>query len=118
MATVLVVDDGEDVRRLLKIALERTGYQVLTAANGAEALQSMKARVPCLVLLDLMMPVMNGWDFLNAKNSDPRHAAVPVVVITAAGHVDSVPGAQGFLRKPLDLNSIFEKVGEYCGSAA
>ena len=85
-STILIVDDDCDVRRALTELLEDEGYAVAGAANGRAALDMIRGGVrPALILLDLMMPGMNGWDFRNAQLRDPELSAVPVVIVTASG---------------------------------
>ena len=85
-STILIVDDDHDVRRALTELLEEEGYSVAGAANGRAALELMRSGVrPSLILLDLMMPGMNGWDFRSVQMRDPELRAVPVVIVTASG---------------------------------
>lgn len=94
------------------MVLEAEGYQVETAVNGADALEKLRSLpTPSLVLLDLMMPVMNGWRFLELVNGG-RPAEFPVVVVSAA--VPPKPeNASACLRKPVDLDDLLSKVAEY-----
>ena len=81
---VLIVDDEEGIRSMLKTALEMYDYRAYTAANGQEAVSVLKNEaVPGLILLDLMMPVMNGWALREALTKNPKWADIPVVVISA-----------------------------------
>jgi CheY-like chemotaxis protein len=110
------VDDERDVREALKLALELEDYRVATAAHGRDALDQLHAGLtPSLILLDLMMPVMNGVDFLHAVRSDPRFAAFPVVVVTAFSRMaDELHGrglqAQGFVGKPIDFDHLLDTI--------
>jgi two-component system chemotaxis response regulator CheY len=114
--TILVVDDEGDVREALKLALELEGYRVFTAAHGREALEQLRAGLlPGVVLLDLMMPVMNGPEFLQAMRSDPRFVTLPVVIVTAFSRMaDELHGrgleAQGFLEKPIDFGVLLDTI--------
>jgi CheY-like chemotaxis protein len=83
--SVLVVEDDEDTRDLIVEVLREDGYVVDQAADGFEALEGLRhaAQTPALILLDLMMPVMNGWEFLEARTDDPRLATIPVLVLSA-----------------------------------
>lgn len=80
---VLVVDDNELLRVGCKLAFERAGFEVLLAINGAEGLEVARARIPDVVLLDLNMPVLNGWQTVRVLTRDPRTAGVPVIAYTA-----------------------------------
>ena len=110
---VLVVDDDPDLLDVTSFVIETEGMAVQTARNGAEALALLRAgRQPWLVLLDLMMPVMNGWEFLAEVAKDPVLDAIPVVVLTAAEHT-AVPGAAEVLTKPMDLVALLRVVERY-----
>jgi CheY-like chemotaxis protein len=108
--TVLVVEDEPDLLEVTRFALECEGFGVDTATNGEEALERLRTGVrPGVVLLDLMMPVMNGWEFLEAIAKIPSLREIPVVVLTAGGST-AIPGAAAVLRKPLDLGLLIETV--------
>ena len=110
---VLVVDDDPDLLDVTSFVIENEGMAVETARNGEEALALLRAgRQPWLVLLDLMMPVMNGWEFLAAVANDPLLTGLPVVVLTAAEHAQ-VPGALEVLSKPMDLKELLRVVERY-----
>jgi CheY-like chemotaxis protein len=115
---VLIVDDDFDIRGLMTNILQIEGYHVLAAANGREALETLRSGArPRLILLDLMMPVMNGWQFRCEQLLDDRLAAIPVVVLSGAADVGErarTIGASGILRKPVDLDVLLEVVGRYC----
>ena len=114
--TVLVVDDDADIRDALCELLEDEGYRAISAANGQEALANLSTgELPCVILLDLMMPVMDGWEFRRRQQEDPRLAQVPVVVITAAGkYGTSSIDAAHVLPKPLRLELVLEALQQYC----
>ena len=102
---VLVVDDDGDIRETLTEVLSVAGFRVSAAANGLEALDLLRA-APCdLVVLDLMMPVMSGWEFRDEQLRDPAIAHVPVIVVSAARAPRPVTAA-AFLPKPFDLDAI------------
>jgi CheY-like chemotaxis protein len=116
---VLVVDDEPDVRAMFIEVLEDEGYRVLGAANGREALAQLRAADPRpqLILLDLMMPVMNGWEFRTEQLADPQLAEIPVVVISADGSTRQKAegiGAHGYIRKPIQLDVLFALVARFC----
>lgn len=113
---VLIVDDNIDIRLLFKKRLETEGYEVLEAENGLEATNSIQDKLPCLVILDLMMPVMDGWQFLEWKKEQKKEVAeLPVIVISAVSNNIKAPeGVAGFLKKPVSLNSIISTIENYC----
>ena len=108
---VLVVDDDAAIRRMIIAALKREGeYVLLEAANGREALDAMRGQSPQVVVLDLMMPVMSGWDVLRERQGDAMLRAIPVILISAnrdpeiASAVDK--GICAFLPKPFDIAAL------------
>jgi CheY-like chemotaxis protein len=114
---ILVVEDDPITRELLKSALEGRGHSVACAANGEEALQVLRSAPPAgLILLDLMMPVMNGYQFLQEKMRDPRLAPVPVVVLSAAcpeeGQAMALSVAE-FLHKPVEVEELTRRVRQH-----
>ena len=114
---VLVVDDDVDIRCSLKAVLELEGYHVALAANGREAWEWLQsASLPALILLDLMMPVMNGSEFLGLVRTDTRLSSVPVVLITAFGSLDQsiTAQSQGLVGKPFDIKQILGLASRYC----
>jgi signal transduction histidine kinase len=116
--TVLVVEDDADIRDSLAAVLEDEGLAVSTAQHGAEALRMLRSGpLPSVVLLDLMMPVMNGWELVQRMRDDPRLAAIPVVVTSAAADRPP-PEVDCVLPKPIDLARLLEAVRGYCGQAA
>ena len=116
---ILVVEDDNAIREVLTDVLEGEGYQVLNAANGQEAIRLLRgSTLPCLILLDLMMPVMNGWQFRDEQRQDPVLAPVPVVVISADSDLPTKAAAikaNDFLKKPIELNRLLDTVEQYCG---
>lgn len=115
---VLVIEDNEDIREAVAESLEDAGYSVWLAANGAIAISELRASsdLPCLILLDLMMPVMDGVQFVQEMRQDPRLSAVPVVVVTADGNAIQKAanlGTQGGLKKPIQLNELLSTVLKY-----
>ena len=101
---ILVVDDDEDFRAGLRLALEMKGYQVEERSNGQEALELLAEKPPLLVLLDLQMPVMNGREMLQRMRSTPELKDVPVVIISGFGFEweAELMGAQGYVGKPFE----------------
>jgi CheY-like chemotaxis protein len=118
--TVLVVDDDRDIREVLTDALEAEGYTVVTTADGQEALDWLRTRTtrPCIILLDLMMPRMDGLQFRTEILNDPVLAAIPVVVLSADPSVIATAKSLNFsgsLRKPVPLESLLAAVHAHCG---
>jgi CheY-like chemotaxis protein len=110
---VLIVDDDPDILEVTSFVIENEGMAVETARNGEEALALLRAgRRPRLVLFDLIMPVMNGWEFLEEVAKDPSLRQIPIVVLTAADHVE-VTGAVQVLSKPMDLMALLQVVEHY-----
>jgi CheY-like chemotaxis protein len=111
--SILVVDDEAPVRAVVMAVLEETEYDVIGAANGRDAVACLwknPSRFQ-LVLLDLMMPYMSGWDVLNAIQSHPTLASIPVVIMTAGANVQQQAldlGAAGYLPKPLDFDQLLD----------
>lgn len=120
MVDVLVVDDDEDIRESLCALLEDEGHRVAQAANGMEALGYLRENLPalpCVILLDLMMPVMDGATFRAEQLRDPALREIPVVVITAAGpQAIARLSATHIVRKPLKIESVLEAIARHCGN--
>ena len=117
MRNVLVVEDDPDTREMVGRFLEMEGFGVRTAANGRQALDVLRGGASaCVILLDLMMPVMDGWEFRAAQTRDPRLATIPVVVVTAAGPAHAVPAidANGWVSKPIDFDRLLETIQPLC----
>jgi CheY-like chemotaxis protein len=115
---VMIVEDDRDLRESLAEILESEGYAVAQAANGQEALVLLQSsRLPCLILLDLTMPVMNGWEFLQQQRQDPFLAQIPVAILSALSRLHaSVPslGAVRVFEKPVKLDDLLQTVERYC----
>jgi len=114
---ILVVEDDREQREALCAMLDLEGFEHAEAANGREALDYLdRSRAPCLVLLDLEMPVMNGWDFRAKQLAEERLSRIPVVVVTATdpGSGRRFPGAAGFLWKPLKFEKVVAVLDRMC----
>lgn len=114
---VLVVEDDREQRETLCAMLELEGFDHAEAANGREALEYLnESQAPCLVLLDLEMPVMNGWEFRVNQLADARLSRIPVVVVTANRKrlKDDLSGVEGFLSKPLNFEKLVSVLDRVC----
>jgi CheY-like chemotaxis protein len=113
---VLIVEDDADLREMMAQLLTLEGFDAATVSNGREALDYLHhASIPSVILLDLMMPVMDGWEFRRRQQADPTLAPVPVIVLSAldqarAGKIH----AEAFLKKPLDFDRLLSLVRTYC----
>lgn len=114
--TVVIIEDDELISGTLSMALELEGYTVHCFENAKVALDSLDGIEPCLILLDLMMPVMTGWQFLDYWAKQLERSMIPVVVMSAVGSLDALTerGAKSYLRKPVDLNVLLSTVRSLC----
>jgi CheY-like chemotaxis protein len=122
-ARLLVVDDDDGIRETLGALLPGYGCRVTTAAGGVEALGLLRSgqTLPCLILADLMMPGMNGFEFYAQLIRDPALVMIPVVFITGAGRLieEKVAGLKAeVLRKPFELGALLTTIERFCGSSA
>jgi CheY-like chemotaxis protein len=118
--TVLLVEGDAEVRDLLQDCFELLGYDVIPAGSGKQALDYLsveRAAAPDIVLLDLMLPIVSGWQVIEHIRRDPGIATVPVVVITAATR-DKPTGASALFRKPLQMQALIETVRRYLDNPA
>jgi CheY-like chemotaxis protein len=114
---ILVVDDDLGIRETLAEVLAEEGYSVAIAEHGREALERMRVITPCVVLLDLSMPVMDGFQFRVEQLRDPQLAGVPVVVLSADGNpavAAAAIRANRVLKKPVHLEEVLNCVGDFC----
>ena len=114
---VLIVEDDVDLREMMAQLLTLEGFAAATAANGREALDYLKEShdKPHVILLDLMMPVMDGWEFRRKQQADPAFADVPVSVLSALDQSRAADvQAEAFLKKPLDFDRLLQLVRQYC----
>lgn len=116
--SILVVEDEKVVIEIAKRKLEERGYEVFTAGNGNEALKSLAAKIPDLILLDIQMPDMNGYTFIMEKVRIPEYTNIPVVVMTAYNELEPLfarHGVKTYLLKPLKIQDVINKVVEMIG---
>lgn len=117
-ATILVVEDVEDNRELVRLLLESAGYAVIEAHTGQEALDTLATGLPDLVLMDLSLPVLDGWEATRRLRDDARTATLPIVALTAhamAGDRERVmaSGFDGYIAKPIDVGTFLTQVMGY-----
>ena len=110
--SVLIVEDDPNIRELLQLYLEKDGYAVSTAADGGQGLEKYRTLQPDLVLLDVMMPVMDGWSVCKAIRADGN---TPVIMLTAKGEVDDKvtglkAGADDYVTKPFDMKELLARI--------
>jgi CheY-like chemotaxis protein len=116
--SVLVVDDDVDIRLVVRMILEGHGYAVIEAADGAEALARLREHRPCVILLDLMMPGVDGFQFRTEQVRDPSLSHIPVVILSGGGGVAKKAaelGVAGHLAKPPELRQLLAEVARFCG---
>ncbi|MDO8184039.1 response regulator [Conexibacter sp. JD483] len=114
-ARILVADNDEDILTLVSFRLQRQGYEVLVARDGAEALELARAELPDLCVLDVMMPKLTGYDVTRELRADPRTADVPVILLTARVQEADVrsgydAGADDYVRKPFAPQELRDRV--------
>ncbi len=111
--TILVIDDEVDIREVLVARLKAQEFDVVTASNGQEGFTAMEAKKPDVILLDVMMPVMDGFEFFKILKKDPKHAEIPVIVITARRLMKDTFEALGvhdFISKPFDAQEMKSRI--------
>ncbi len=117
--TVLVVEDDHDVREVIMEILSDNGFLSLGACNGLEALEVLRSAQakPCVILLDIMMPVMDGPQFRAQQRSEEELSGIPVVVLSAHTNVEDAAremGAAGFMKKPVQLDFLLAVIQRFC----
>ena len=115
MATILVVEDQDEIAALIKFKLKSSGYDVIRSENGKEGLESARANAPDLILLDVMMPVMNGVEMLKELKADPALKSIPVIMLTAQSSEPAVVGgfklgAEDYITKPFRTQEFIARV--------
>jgi CheY-like chemotaxis protein len=112
--SILIVEDDRSIRETLKDALESEGYHVVTAVNGKDGLEKIKLLPhPALVLLDMLMPIMDGRAFLDAVLADHDLAPIPVIIVSADTDEKNKMGAKNYMKKPADLNLLLQWIEVY-----
>jgi len=120
---ILVVDDEEDILHFLELVLREKGYDVITAQGGHDALTQAQLQRPDLVLLDIMMPQMDGWEVLKLLRIDEETAGIPVAMLSARTEAkDRVQGLQegavDYICKPFSLQELLTKIESIFATAA
>jgi CheY-like chemotaxis protein len=117
MPRILVVDDEEHIVMILRDSLEFSGFQVVTALNGIDALQEIEKQKPDLIVLDIGMPKMDGWEVCRRLKSDEKNRGIPIIILTAYAQTSDQKkgvelGADRFITKPCDLTYLIEEINE------
>ena len=113
--TILIVEDDPDALEALGDLLSSHGYGVASAHHGGEALELLgRSPLPNVIVLDLLMPTMDGWEFRRRQKNDPRIAHIPVIVVSASSAAKPID-ADSILRKPVDIDRLLETVARHCG---
>jgi len=118
MKKILIIDDNDHNRLLVKMILEKKGYTVLEAGSGHAGVSIAKEKKPNLIILDIMMPELDGWEVIRILKQSRETDKIPVVVFTALDNIEEdieEVEADGFLQKPLDINQLFKTVAEVIG---
>ncbi|TCO78545.1 response regulator [Chromatocurvus halotolerans] len=115
---ILLVEDNELGRDMLSRRLDRAGFDVVTAADGEQALQIMRERQPALVLMDMSLPVMDGWTACRSARADPRMRQIPIIALTAHAMANNrqsalAAGCDDFATKPVDFPQLLAKIRTY-----
>jgi CheY-like chemotaxis protein len=116
--TVLIVEDDPDTREMLTSFLQLEGFQTESASNGREALDRLAGGIEAqVIVLDLMMPVMDGWQFRRRQVEDARLARIPTIVVSAAGRDRMAQiSADAYLAKPIDMDELLTRVSQFCAT--
>jgi two-component system alkaline phosphatase synthesis response regulator PhoP len=118
---ILVVDDEVYILHILDFSLNAEGYEVITAEDGEQAIEKAKQEEPDLVVLDVMMPKVDGYEACRKLKQDPKMKDVPVILLTAKGRdidrkLGLEVGADDYITKPFSPNKLIEKIGSFLGA--
>jgi len=119
---VLLADDEEDIKIVLSTFLQSHGYEIATAFDGLDTLEKVQSEKPDLILLDIMMPVLDGYEVCKRLKADKRTANIPILMLSAAAHADSIAralsaGAKDYIVKPFEPEKLLEKIKEILAGA-
>jgi len=117
MKKILIADDRSEVVELVKVTLEGEGYQTIDASDGREALEKIKREKPDLILLDIIMPRMDGFEVLSKVKKDPKTKDIPIIMLTAKGQKSDQEkgkelGATGYIIKPFSPSALLKRIEE------
>jgi CheY-like chemotaxis protein len=112
---ILLADDEEDIKTVVTMFLQSEGYEVATAFDGLDALEKIRSEKPDLILLDIMMPVLDGYEVCKRLKADPQTANIPIVMLSAAAHTTSISralsaGAVDYIVKPFEPEKLVERI--------
>jgi len=111
--SILIVEDDKPIREMMKTLLEIEGYEVIATSNGKEGIDAMEKKGnPSLILLDMMMPIMNGWDFLDIVRSNPKTSKLPVVIVSAYSETAKSLKPKAFVPKPVQYSTLLKAIAE------
>ena len=122
MKKILIVDDEQDIVESLKFVLEVSGFVCYTAFNGEDGLKLAKEIMPDLIILDVMMPKINGYKISRLLKYDTKYKDIPIIMVTARSQLEDKmigeeTGVNEYITKPFELDTIVKKVEEYLGKA-
>jgi len=117
---ILIADDEEDVVTALQFSLESEGFKCLTAYDGKEALDKARAEKPDLIILDIMMPKMNGYKVSRLLKFDVKYKDIPIIMLTARAqeqdkHIGKETGADEYVTKPFEMDALVRLIKRYLG---
>ncbi|MCX5749662.1 MAG: response regulator [Candidatus Saganbacteria bacterium] len=120
MKNILIVEDVEDHLEIVKIILEQYNYNILTAANGRSGLETVQKKLPDLIILDVMLPEMNGYEVCKAIRADQHTRVIPVIMLSVKSNPEDIEagykaGANEYITKPFNLEELVKKVKKHLG---
>jgi two-component system, cell cycle response regulator DivK len=123
MASILVVEDTADILDIITRQLHYAGHHVISATNGVDGIACARAQLPDLIVMDLLMPVLNGWEAIKQLKADVRCADLPIVAITGCARAETkeqarAAGFDAFISKPFTMQELFAAVDTLTGVAA
>jgi DNA-binding response OmpR family regulator len=115
MAQILIVEDEPNIAKLLNVRLEKVGHTTIWVADGNQAIATTRARMPDLILLDVMLPGMDGFQIVKRLKSDPQTKQIPVIMLTARSEGQAVltgidSGADAYLVKPIHFPDLIQRI--------